>query len=257
MSLLDRLLGRSDEGEARHPFRNWEYKKEDDWWRIPEAFLTSVGASFTEAKVVPKRNDDEIELRAMAGGFPFRIVMDVPGYDTEIEMRISDKPEHAEFDLEFDPQASSENEPQESDPVWDEEDEDERRIFLAGRIFIDGSDAEPEARNFLSLPPELRQSILEALESERVMYYRVRSEEIWVSFLADPPEMPDPFARLVKMAELMASTAAAVKATPPARQAKGKAISPVRCRYCGAWFFLESDPKCRNCAAPYDPPKDG
>jgi len=180
--------------------------------------------------------------------------MDVPGYDTELEMKISDSPEHAEFDLEFDPGASKDAEPSQRDPDWDEEDQEEQKIFLAGRIFIDGSDALPEARNFLALPPGVRNGILEALEAERVMYFRVRSEEIWVSFLQEPPDMPDPFGTLEKIADLMASTASAVRAVPPARKDERGVASPVKCRYCGAWFFLEDDPKCRNCAAPFDAP---
>jgi hypothetical protein len=178
--------------------------------------------------------------------------MDVPGYDSEIEMRISGEPEHAVFDLEHDPEASPGLEPAASDPEWDDRDEDDRRIFLAGRVFVEGGEAGSEARNFLSLPPDLRKEILSALVSEKVMYFRVRDDEIWVSFLVEPPEMKDPAASLSRMAVLMAATAAAVRSAPPVRKGGGRAVSPVRCRYCGAWYFLEDEPKCANCGAPYD-----
>jgi len=236
------------------PKRNSEgYPFGDSWYQLSESdrydeldrFLQQIGNAFTEAKIVRRENDDEIDLRIKVKGFPVRLRLDCGSVNVG-ELILKHTSPLGFIDLECDPEKKAENEPEEDD---DFDEGDGRRIFVGKGVYFDGSDAEQAAAEFERLREDFRTEVVESLPRDGVLYFRIRPDEVDVTLRVEPMEMATPAATLTHIIELMGKAAEAVSAAGP--KVKKRTTPLVRCSFCQSQQYLPKSGRCVNCGAPF------
>jgi hypothetical protein len=251
MGFLQKLFGggsiigpkRNSEG---YPFGDgWYQLSEEEQYTELERFLGQIGESFSDAKVVRRKNDEEIDLKVKVRGFPVRLRLSRGTLDCS-ELILKHQSPLGFIDLECDLEKKPEAEP-EADEDFDED--EGKRIFVGPGVYFDGSDAEQAAGEFARLPEEFRTALLESLPADGVLYFRIRPEEVDVTLRVEPMEMKTPASTLTRIIDLMGKAAQAVGAAGP--KEKKKAAPLVRCSFCQAQQYLPKTGRCCNCGAPF------
>ncbi len=214
--------------------------------RALQAFLEEIAPSVQEGRVVPRPNDNEVDLLGKIQGCPLRIEADTfPRF--EITLKASS--EHGFLDLEFDPKVDPSKEPP-VDPEWG----GTQRVFVGKSVFFEGDEAVSAGKAFAALPDDFRRAVVAAMGRERIRYYRMRPDETWALFWDLGTQMADPKERLESLIKLMSDSVTVLHATPAAPAENGGSgvpSRPVTCSYCRASYFVDAACKCPHCGAPF------
>ncbi len=230
----------------------WDYEEAPARALVTE-FLESAAPHFAPAKVKPCPDDGNIDLRGVWEGQPIRFAVWLSfGSFWAIEMKAPMWMGHLVIQRDHEKIPKHKD----ADDPWSED--EDRRIFIAKGIFVEGGD--DEVANYLSvwasLPEAERVEILAEMERlDGQMLLRVGDQ---VSFSQSPglPDLPDPLAYMKGCAKLLLTTRRACEAlssTPPTIDL-GAATAPVHrasCTYCSTLFLVTpGHSSCPNCGAP-------
>jgi hypothetical protein len=183
MGWFDFLFGKKSPQQPLSPRKALE-RAWAHWWKLDdaerqnllEAWFREALAGRGELRVLLKEPETELQVRGHLGRVPFRVKLDMRSMNMDIEARFPNP--RGFIDLEWDPEAKP-NAPIDRDPVWDEE--DEKRVFLATHIFIEGCSADEEAESFRQLPSELQRRVLQEIADSHLRFFRIRPEGTEIS----------------------------------------------------------------------------
>lgn len=228
---------------------------EDDQKRqLVTQFFHAAAPLLQNAQVVPKPNDDEIQLRGIYSGYPMRVVCDA-FFDLAFDVKAEGGPRNG-LCFRFDPDSAPS--PGDVDP-WDED--DEVRVFLARCIFVEDSagDIDATLRRIGALPVEFLAHLYQLMHHNDLTVVNLTSQGPGASFRHHIGTMWDPMTQLQQVLWLLAYGANVYRALPveqaytPQAYAAPQAAAPFRaqCRYCSTIYLLDATSQCPNCGAPY------
>jgi hypothetical protein len=237
-------------------FQGFEDLDDDDKRRLTTQFLQAAAPMFQNAQVVPKPNDDEIQLRGVYSGYPTRVLVDT-FWDITVDMKAPNaqrEPLCVRFDPNREPSAGD------VDP-WDEH--DDVRVFLARGVFVENSarDLEQTLRVVQALPLDFRGHLFSLIQLNLLSSVTLNGDGPRAAFRHNLGEMWDPMTQLAQILWLCAYGASVYAALPPPRNEWEGAnammppeIAPAhraQCGYCRTIYLLGPDSVCPNCGAPY------
>ena len=265
MGFFDFLTGGKN-GAARS---NWRRRANGlDWdWDNAKAkaftreFLQAAAPRFAPAQVKDVPDDEHIDLRGVFAGSPVRFAVWMSfGSFWSLEMKCPNGV--AEFELERD----HEKVPKHGDPndVWEEQ--QERRIFVAKGIFMEGDREELDQRlaHWGQLAMAFRQYLVTEMERLDVRSVRAYANQVMVSQSPGLRDLDDPISYLEDISRLMAAMrdtlipsalgaqeTAAPNMQPHPGTVASRITHPVTCNYCSSLYVLtEHQNTCPNCGAP-------
>ncbi len=227
----------------------------DDWddgrkQQLVTQYFQAAGQNMQEPKIVPKPNDEEIELRGVYQSYPTRVVCDA-FFGLNVEMKAPNQQLEAlcvYFDPNFEPT------PGDADP-WDED--DEVRVFLGKGVYVedDAEDIDQTLRLVRSMPPEFVGHLCNLMQANALASVVLSPQAAHAAFRNGLAEMWDPMVQLGQVLWLLAYGANVYTALPPATEQveadAGIAVERVKCKYCGTVYLLTPESLCCNCGAPY------
>ena len=236
-------------------FRGFDDWDDDRKRHVVMQFLHAAAQSMGGGQVVPKPNDDEIQLRGVYAGYPTRVVVD-PFWDITIDMKAPNQQPRS-LSVRFDPDSAPS--PGDVDP-WDES--DEVRVFLAKCVFVedDAGSIDETLRLVESLPLEFRQHLYHLMQTNNLSSFGLSNDGPGTSFRKNLGEMWDPMIQLGQALWIVGYGANVYSALPPARGHAQSGFTPgpaihagprPKCRYCGTVFLLGPTSACPNCGAAY------
>ncbi len=234
--------------------RRYDHASEEEKPQILQAFLQGVGEQLGQGQAYANPNDREVQWQGTVDGVPLRIKADI-WPSAIIEAKVQNP--HGTIVVEYDP----EKVPQPgAPPAWDES--DTQRVFLSRGVFIEGDaqDVDVMVRRLRSLPPEVGQTIAEALEHSEGRVFMAEDQRIRASFRPEITEMLDPEGQISHMARVVAWVAAMLQTSPLDPQVAQMAGMPgaqavmaqfqTTCAYCNSVYLLNEQSRCPNCGAP-------
>jgi hypothetical protein len=240
-----RLGGRAappGHGGAARPFSAVE-GDEDATWGAAEAYLARLALGLPGARVVPRREEDEIDLRWTEAGVPVRVVLDVDASGVRVGA-LADGVE-AELSLLRDPDATL-DEPASDDP-WAPP--PETKLFLSRDVFLSGTEAATrrEAAVLDRLPRSLLDELVAAMERHDLSDIDLEAGQL-LTFPCDLVDLDEDGATVIGLARLLSRVAAALpRGTEPAPRLS----PPPRCQGCGSlWFSGSGRATCARCGGP-------
>ena len=233
-------------GGRKGPLRGYTDLDEDERWKAVESYAATLDlVKSGRAQVVPRKNDEEIDVRFTEQGVPMRFVFDVSFDDFEIHALAEGV--GGRFHLICDDDVALENEAPAED-AWSST--GERRIFLANHVFVSGSDADvrAEVATLRALPAETLAALLGAL-TDRKIEAAVLDDGSLHTVICDL-EVADEgaVAHALGVAGLFARVVTSLPRGGASPAITGRAQ---RCSYCHAyWFVGPGSERCANCGAP-------
>jgi hypothetical protein len=225
--------------------------------RLPhyQQFLQQVGSQIGPGQAIANHNDNEAEWRGSYQGLPMRIKHSFSG--VEIEVKLNNP--HGRVSFQWDASKAAE---QTAVDAWDER--DSVYVFVGKGVYLEGSqaDVDLEAARLRSLGDQLTNAVAQAMPAERMRYFRLYNDRVWVDYRQDLDEMLDPEGQLVRGAQLAGWAAQIVQSIPPnpelqqvthhGWQAGGLApVQKVKCGYCYTLYLWRMGVvACPNCGAP-------
>lgn len=184
-----------DNRNPSHLFDGWDDLEDKQKWSRMELFLS--GIAIDNSKIVKNRNEECIEARGTLSGFPIRIKFSAlaPG-GLEIEYKVPCR--LGWVDLEYDPQATAENEG-EFDPEWDNE--KNQKTFFSEHVFATDNRS---AEGFRQFPTDLARRICSVIEKEKIRYFRMRPEITELDGQDDITEIRNPQKHLSTVLKILA-----------------------------------------------------
>ncbi len=234
-------------------FRGFDEWDDDRKRPLVMQFLQAAGQSMQAAQVVPKPNDDEIQLRGVYANYPTRVVVD-PFWSIAIDVKAPNRQSRT-LTVRFDPESAPT--PGDTDP-WDES--DDVRVFLARCVFVEDSASEIEGtlRLVQSLPADFRGHLFHLMQINKLSVVNLTGDGPGTSFRDGLGEMWDPMTQLAQALWLVAYGANVFGALPPPTGSEhagfaggGATAHRAKCRYCGTLFLLGAGAACPNCGANY------
>ncbi len=222
MGWFDKLLGRESKEPAgpedlkKSWKKGWEsHGDEPKQMATTLAYLEAVGRALEveNLKVVPRPEDRTVDLRGNLRGFPLKVTVRAYGSLENCVFKIGDT-RHQYMDIEYDPEMA--------DKPADVEDfePDDKRIFVAPRVFFEGSDAEKEEAEFRKLPEELQERVTREMVRLGIRYFRSRSDEFYALMHGgNVNEIDDPVPWLVDTLKLALDVTLARGQVPPGKEA--------------------------------------
>ncbi len=213
-------------------------------WTCAETIAGKIAGQMPGAKIVPRKNDEKLDVRFDVGGTPVRVVFDVCFDDLEVSARARGVP--GTFSLFNDPETAAEENPE----AVDEWDEVEQTVFYGPSIFICGSSGEISQESALlhSLPSSLLEDLLELMESSGIKSVILEDGVIEASLDMILSAAVDGH-KAIEIAKLIGQVAGAL---PRDRVAGSDSQKPLRCAYCNSLFYPRAGRnECANCGAPF------
>ncbi len=206
MGFFDKLLGRESAEDG-----GWESASQAKRRETTKAVLERAAAlaGMLDARVYAEKPDSDLDLRGTIKGLPFRVEMSESGSVNECELKYA-KMNFTYIDLEYDKDLPDHDSG--APPEWEP---GERKIFLAPKIYVDGSSADKEAAAFRKLPASLQERVLAGLRRSNILYFRSRYDELEVTLTSDATDKADPARWLADILVLMVDVAMARGVRPP------------------------------------------
>lgn len=243
---------------------------EDTWddWETPqrlefcktqlEALKQAYGG---EGKLKKRTSDDEVELQTTFEGRPVRFTIDFDTGWVTLSMKLVNRRGWLMLSYDSDKQPSMMH----SDGEW-EEDEDEGQtvhIFAPG-VYLEEYpyEAKPMIEVWGTLPPDLQQQVVGALQNQTLTSLNIDAYVIYSSTNEDIYEIRDPkafadqrFSLFKRIADVFAQGDADLSPKPRVYigglPAQGQAVAAkTSCTYCNTNYVADDDPRCPNCGAP-------
>jgi hypothetical protein len=238
-------------------FDDWDESKQK---QVCLQFMHAAAPLLQDAKVVPKPNDDETELRGIYAGYPMRVTLDA-FYDLAFDVK-AQSAQHDSLCFRWAPDSAPT--PGDVDP-WD--DDDEVRVFLAKCVYVEDSADEMDAllRRVQLLPAEFKANLFPMMQRHRLSAFNLTPTGPGTSYRENVGAMWDPMVQVHQILWLLGYAANVYMALPPpgaqssgAHSGAPPEMSPpmaaahrVQCRYCSTIFLLGHDSQCPNCGASY------
>jgi len=213
-------------------------------WALAEIIAGKIAEKKQGARIVPRKNDEKLDVRFDEGGIPIRVVFDVCFDDLEISARA--KGVSGTFSLFNDPETALEDNPE----VTDEWDEVDHTVFYGPSIFICGSSKEisQESAFLQNLPASLLGELLELMKSSRIKSVILENEIIEASLDLILSAAADG-QKAIEIAKVIGQIAASL---PHEMVLVGESQKPMRCAYCNSLFYPRPErTQCANCGASY------
>lgn len=213
-------------------------------WALAETIAGKIAEQIQGARIVPRKNDEKLDIRYDEGGIPVRMVFDICFDDLEISARA--KGVSGTFSLFYDPETAVDDNPE----VVDEWDEVEQTIFYGPSIFICGSSKEISQESGLlhSLPAPLLGELLDLMKSSKIKSVILEEEVIEASLDLILSAAFDGH-KAIGIAKLISQVAGSL---PRDMVLDGERQKPLRCAYCNSLFYPRPDyTRCVNCGASY------
>ncbi len=259
------------EQATRHEDFEWDWGNERAHALVHE-ILQEAAPHFGDAKIKAVPDDENIDLRGTFDGAPIRFAVWMSfGSFWTIQMRCPNRVGelYVERDREKIPKQ------QDADDPWDED--EERRIFLAKGIFVEGSDGDVADKldTWSKLPESLRTRILADMERLDVRMLVSYTDDITLNQRPGLGELDDPISYMEDCARLLAEIKNELAkgdrdpSTVPSVQIRGaveingvriepnvvtgnlEAHARLTCQFCSSMYLLTpANNNCPNCGAP-------
>lgn len=158
-------------------------------------FFDPLGASLGGGKCYPRASEDKFEWQGVHRGKPLRIAV---AWSGTVEIWMKQKNRFGELWYTYDPDVKESERP----PAWDENSDD--GVFVGPSTVAEGFGASDEVvkKRLARLPGALAARIARQLPEDRVRYFRMESDEVFVMFWPDIDEMIDPTGQITRAVEL-------------------------------------------------------
>lgn len=233
-------------------FRSFDLETEQKLALCGQVFQV-MAPHLQNSKIVPKYDDDEIELRARVDGVPVRVNLTDMGWVT-IEMKIDNRAGQLMLERDHDKIPKH----KQADDDW--ADDDELRVFIARGIFVEGyeNDINQAFATLGALPNGFVPWLCGQLERLVLSRLFATHDTMSVGFEPDVDQMRDPVQHIMDAVHTLkqAATGLAQGTAGPMAVQQGyvQQAAPmhrVGCDYCGTLYVLGTSSHCPNCGAPY------
>lgn len=234
----------------------WEWENESAR-RLVHEVLGAAAPRFGSAKIKELPDDEHIDLRGTYDGAPIRFAVWMSfGSFWTIQMRCPNR--LGEIDVERD----HEKIPKQGDEDDPFDEHEERRVFLAKGIFVEGSDDDVSEKlgTWSRLPEALQTRILADMERLDIRTIRSHSDDVSLNQRPGLSELDDPIGYMEDCARLLAALKDAIGKGAPAGAAEpgvemGRGVASghyerMTCAFCSSVFlFTIGHQTCPNCGA--------
>jgi hypothetical protein len=184
-----------------------------------------IAARIPSARVVERRNDDQIDVSWSEAATPMQVVV-----GPLIALVSARADSEARFDLTYDPDVEIDAEP----------DDDERRTFVARSVYAENWEQAAVVR---ALPPAASAELVETMRAEQI-------DRVWLGdggLALHVDTIDGNAARAIALAGMLARIAPVLPSRAP-REDRAERL--MRCGSCrGLWLAGPGRPTCANCGA--------
>src|SRR4051794_29007200 len=212
MGFFDKLLGRDPAPpNPADAAKIWDEGDDAARNALTRSVLeqAAVLAKLADATVYAEKHDGNFDLRGTVHGLPIRVQMDSSGSVRDLEVKHA-KLNVSYIDLEYDAELPAHGST--SAPAWSP---GEQKLFLAPRVYLEGTSAEKEAAAFRRLPAELQARVLALMPRANILYFRSRYDSVELTIRGDGRNHADPVRWLADMLVAAGEVAVARGARPP------------------------------------------
>ena len=235
---------------------DWDEWSDEEREARLRALLERVGVvlGLEGARVKPRPDDGEVDLRGRLSGRPVRLEVSEAGW---LGVEVKQPSGLPGLSLSWNPEALA----KEADPDDDWADRDELRVFVAPGVYVEG-DAESVEENLTLLDriaPAERARLFTLMAQQKLYLVTLLHEETSARSEPDLTDMPDPIEGLVGLVRTVcaladiAATVSTIAGGDADRSGSARQQAPhptTRCRYCTALYVLREPFRCPNCGAP-------